>query len=403
MTRRAVPLSVLDLAPVPEGSSGATALRSAVDRARLVERLGYRRIWFAEHHLAPGVASAAPGVLAALAASATSTVRVGSAAVLLGSTSPAVAAEQFGTVAALHPGRVDLGLGRASFPPPPSKDNPSPAGAAPTPAPVKPSATEARVVDGLLVPAAPPFTFADPDLRARYVAQQQFLSAGRTPEPFRDELTTVLALQSGTAQADGRTVTSPAVEGSDLDLWVLASSAGESARVAGQLGLPLAANYHVSPATVLETVAAYREAFTPGILAAPYVVVSADVLVAETSERAAELADPFAEWVLSIRRGTGAIPYPRPGTTTAWDRRSDDERALLRDRLDTRLVGDPSSVVERLDALVRATGADELLITTITHDPADTARSYELLARAWGLSDDELVGAGASSRATPRA
>ncbi|MEZ0446936.1 LLM class flavin-dependent oxidoreductase [Cellulomonas sp. ICMP 17802] len=398
MTRRAVPLSVLDLAPVPAGSTGAAALRSAVDRAQRLERLGYRRVWFAEHHLAPGVASAAPGVLAALAASATSTIRVGSAAVLLGTTSPAVAAEQFGTVAALHPGRVDLGLGRASFPPPGKDASAAPDASAPGNGRVPASATEARVVDGLLVPAAPPFTFADPDLRARFVAQQQFLSAGRTPEPFRDELSTVLALQAGTARAGDRSVTSPAVEGSDLALWVLASSAGESARVAGELGLPLAANYHVSPATVLETVAAYRAAFTPGVLDRPYVVVSADVLVADTQARADELADPFAEWVLSIRSGASAIPYPRPGTTTPWELRGEDERALLRDRLDTRIVGDPSTVVRGLDAVVRATGADELLVTTITHDPADTARSDELLARAWGLAAaGELVGASAAS------
>ena len=276
MTRRAVPLSVLDLAPVPSGSTGADALRSAVDRARLVERLGYRRVWYAEHHLAAGVASSTPGVLAALTASATSTIRVGSAAVLLGSTSPVVAAEQFGTVAALHPGRVDLGLGRASFPPP-SKEGP------PAPRP-RVAPTEARVVDGLLVPAAPPLNYADPDpaLRARFAAHLEFLGAGRTPAPFRDELATVLALQAGTATAGDRGVTSPAVEGSDVALWVLASSAGESARVAGELGLPLAANYHVSPATVLDTVEAYRAAFVPGVLDEPYVVVSADVLVAET-------------------------------------------------------------------------------------------------------------------------
>ena len=397
MTRRAVPLSVLDLAPVPEGSSGADALRSAVDRAQLVERLGYRRVWYAEHHLAPGVASATPGVLAALTASATSTIRVGSAAVLLGSTSPVIAAEQFGTVAALHPGRVDLGLGRASFPPPSKSAVPD--AAASTAGRVRSTATEDRVVDGLLVPAAPPLNYADPDpeLRARFVAHLDFLGAGRTPAPFRDELSTVLALQAGTARAGDRVVTNPAVEGSDLALWVLASSAGESARVAGELGLPLAANYHVSPATVLDTVEAYRAAFVPGVLDEPYVVVSADVLVAETSERAAELGDPFAEWVLSIRSGAGAIPYPRPGTTTPWELRGEAERALLRDRIDTRIVGDAESVARGLDALVRATGADELLITTITHDPADTARSYELLARAWGLADDELVGAGAAA------
>lgn len=394
MTR--VPLSVLDLAPVWEGGTGAQALQASLDRARLVERLGYRRIWFAEHHLAPGVASAAPGVLAALAAGVTSTLRVGSAAVLLGSTSPVVAAEQFGTIAAAHPGRVDLGLGRASFPPPSDK-------AAATPAPpAPPVVSEDRVVEGLLVPATPPFSFRDPDLLARFVAQQRYLSAGRTPGAFADELRTVLDLQAGTARADdGRDAVSPAVQGSDLALWVLASSAGESARVAGELGLPLAANYHVSPSTVLETVEAYRSAFRPGVLAAPYVVVSADVLVAETSSQAAALADPFAAWVLSIRSGARAIPYPRPGTTTPWDERSDDERALLRDRIVSRLVGDAASVASGLDALVRATGADELLLTTITHDPSDTARSYELLAAEWFARDaDALVGAGAGARSS---
>ena len=391
MTRR-VPLSVLDLAPVWEGGTGAEALRAALDRARQVESLGYRRIWFAEHHLAPGVASAAPGVLAALAAGVTSTLRVGSAAVLLGSTSPVVAAEQFGTIAAAYPGRVDLGLGRASFPPPPDK------GDAPRAVPERAhGSSEDRVVDGLLVPADPPFSFRDPELLARFVAQQRYLSAGRTPGLFTDELRTVLDLQAGTARSDdGREAVSPAVEGSALDLWVLASSAGESARVAGELGLPLAANYHVSPSTILETVAAYRDAFRPGVLAAPYVVVSADVLVADTVEQAEALADPFPAWVLSIRSGARAIPYPRPGTTTPWAERPDQERALLRDRIDTRLVGDASSVAAGLDALVRATGADELLLTTITHDPSDTARSYELLAREWGLLGS-LVGAGAGA------
>ena len=155
--------------------------------------------------------------------------------------------------------------------------------------------------------------------------------------------------------------------------------------MAGELGLPLAANFHVSPATVLDTVAAYRGAFRPGVLAEPYVVVSADVLVAQTLERARVLAEPFADWVLSIRRGErGAIPYPSPSAATAWTDRPDAERALVADRVDTRIVGDPATVVERLDTLVRVTGADELLVTTATHDPTETRRSFELLARAWG-------------------
>ncbi|MBO9556468.1 LLM class flavin-dependent oxidoreductase [Cellulomonas sp.] len=378
---RPVPLSVLDLAPVRAGGTGAEALRDAVARAQLVERLDYRRVWYAEHHLAGGVASAAPAVLAALVASATSTIRVGSAAVLLGSTSPVVAAEQFGTVAALHPGRVDLGLGRASFPPP------SVAGGAGAPAPAprrRPEPTPERVVGGLLVPATPPVSFGEGPLLDRILAQHRFVGAGRTPGAFADELSTLLDVVRGTARTDAdRPVTVPAAQGSDLALWVLASSGGESARVAGELGLPLGANYHVSPSTVLETVEQYRAAFRPGVLDAPYVVVSADVLAADTATRAHALADPFAEWVLSIRRGEGAIPYPAPGTTTPWAQRPAAERDLVRDRVDTRFVGTADEVAAGLATLARATGADELLLTTITHDPADTARSYELLAQAW--------------------
>ena len=179
---------------------------------------------------------------------------------------------------------------------------------------------------------------------------------------------------------------SPPVAGAAFDLWVLASSGGESARVAGALGLPLAANYHVSPSNVLGTVEAYRSAFRPGVLAEPYVVVSADVLVAETTERARHLADPFAEWVLSIRRGAqGAIAYPEPGTTTPWEQRSAADQDVLRDRIDTRIVGTPDEVAAGLATLQRVTGADELLVTTETHDPRDRVRSFELLADAWGL------------------
>jgi alkanesulfonate monooxygenase SsuD/methylene tetrahydromethanopterin reductase-like flavin-dependent oxidoreductase (luciferase family) len=383
-----VPLSILELATVGVGQSGAQALRATLDLAAAADDLGYHRLWFAEHHLAPGVASAAPAVLAALAAERTRRLRVGSGAVLLGTTSPLVAAEQFGTIAALHPGRVDLGVGRAFTPPPPG------AGA--------PARTPARDVDGLHVPATPPIDFSDSELRARLLAQKEVVGAGRSGHDFRAELELVLGLLADTyVDSTGHPYVSPPVAGAALDLWVLASSGGESARVAGALGLPLAANYHVSPSTVLETVAAYRAAFRPGVLAEPYVVVSADVLAAETTRRAQHLADPFAQWVLSIRRGAqGAVAYPEPGTTTAWQDRSAAEQDVLRDRVDTRLVGTPDEVAAGLATLQRVTGADELLLTTQTHDPRDRVRSFELLAHAWGLpssarTTSDLVPAGA--------
>jgi len=372
---RRVPLSVLELAIVPEGGTGAAAIRRSVDLAVELDRLGYHRVWFAEHHLAAGVASASPAVLAAAVAARTERIRVGSGAVLLSTTSPLIAAEQFGAVAALHPGRVDLGLGRAFAPPPEGAP----------PAPRRGPASPARVVDGLHVPASPPIDLGDSAWRERLLAHQRVIGASRTPAGFREELEVVLGLQAGTYRdEDGTSHVSPPAEHADWQLWVLASSAGESARVAGGLGLPIAANFHVSPATTLDTIAAYREAFRPGVLTAPYVVVSADVLVADTDERAQELSTAYADWVLSIRRGTsGAIAYPRPGTSVPWDQRPDDERALVADRIDTRIVGDPGTVVSRLETLQRATGADELLVTTSTHDAQDARRSFELLAQHW--------------------
>ncbi|MFC8796508.1 LLM class flavin-dependent oxidoreductase [Promicromonospora sp. NPDC057138] len=403
MSTRRVPLSVLDLALVADGATGVQAIQRAVSLAVDLDALGYRRVWYAEHHLAPGVASASPAVLAAAVAARTSRIRVGSGAVLLSTTSPLIAAEQFGTIAALHPGRVDLGLGRAFTVPPSDKPGAKPgekpsggpaakAGAKPSGAaqPARPPASDfPRLVDGLYVPPAPPNGLNDPALRERLLAQQEVIGAHRKPAGFREEVELVLALQRGTFRdGTGGAYTSPPVEGAAFDLWLLASSSGESATVAGELGLPLAANFHVSPATILDTVAAYRAAFRPGVLAEPYVVVSADVLVAQTLERARVLAEPFADWVLSIRRGErGAMAYPSPSAATAWTDRPDAERALVADRVDTRIVGDPATVVERLDTLARVTGADELLVTTATHDPAETRRSFELLARAWGITD----------------
>jgi alkanesulfonate monooxygenase SsuD/methylene tetrahydromethanopterin reductase-like flavin-dependent oxidoreductase (luciferase family) len=369
-----VPLSILDLAVVADGSTGADAIRASLDLAVSAERWGYSRVWYAEHHLAPGVASASPAVLAALAAGRTQRIKVGSGAVLLSTTSPLVAAEQFGAIAAAHPGRVDLGLGRAFTPPP---EGAKARRGEPTPA---------REVDGLHVPASPPFDFGDSELRERFLAQARVLATGRASGDFRRELEVVLALRDGVLVDEGRSFVSPPVQGAALDLWVLASSGGESARVAGELGLPLAANFHVSPSSVLETVASYRAAFRPGVLPAPYVVVSVDVLVGESDDQAERLADGFAEWVLSIRKGGGAAAYPRPGTTTPWALRPADDQALLLDRVSTRVVGGPSTVVERLETLQRVTGADELLVTTQAHDPATTARSFELLAEAWGLA-----------------
>ena len=166
-------------------------------------------------------------------------------------------------------------------------------------------------------------------------------------------------------------------------MWILGSSGGQSAKVAGSNGLRFAANYHVSPAGVLEAVAGYRAAFRPSAdLGRPYVSVSADVVVAKGEATARDLAAGYGLWVRSIRSGAGAIAFPAPAEAQAhtW---TDADRALVADRVDTQFVGSAGQVADQLEQLQEATGADELIITTITHDHADRVRSYRLLADEW--------------------
>jgi luciferase family oxidoreductase group 1 len=168
-----------------------------------------------------------------------------------------------------------------------------------------------------------------------------------------------------------------------MQVWVLGSSPGESARAAGAAGLPFAASYHIQPTFVLETIAAYREAFRPSErLAKPHVMVSADVVVADDDETAAELAAPYGQWVLEIKSGLGARPYVTPEQARArtW---TEQERAGVADRLATQFVGSPATVAERLHTLATVTEADEVLITSVTTEHADRVRSHELLAKQW--------------------
>ena len=371
------PLSILDLAPISSGGTVAGALRNTIDLARRADRLGYHRYWLAEHHLVPGVASAAPAVLIGLVAAATRRIRVGSGAVQLGHQTALAVVEQFGTIDALHPGRIDLGLGRSGHR---RAEFAAKATAAP-----EPGRTGARTVNGLLIP--PPFV-PTRVAGSPLLALTDFLL--RQPEAqspdFVQQVDDILALIEGTYRsAEGTQAHAVPGEGADLQLWILGSSGGQSAQVAGERGLPFAANYHVSPATVLEAVDAYRAAFKPSAsLAAPHVLVSADVVLAADEDTARELASPYGLWVRSIRTGAGAIPFPTPAEAAAH-RWSDEDRRLVADRLDTQFVGTPPAVAGKLRVLAEATAADELLVTTITHDHHDRVRSFELLAGEWGL------------------
>ncbi|MFG1965175.1 MsnO8 family LLM class oxidoreductase [Nonomuraea sp. NPDC049028] len=371
-------LSILDLAPIPSGGTARDALLNTLDLARRAETFGYRRYWLAEHHFAPGVASSAPAVLIGLVAAATERIRVGSGAVQLGHQTPLSVVEQFGLIDALYPGRIDLGIGRSGQRRAELAAEAAPAKPAPaTLAKPSPHGEAGRVVDGLLIP--PPFDWsrlaAHPQLAFHASLLQQ--PGAQTPD-FAEQIDDVIAFLNGDHQAHA-----VPGEGAEVELWILGSSGGQSAQVAGERGLPFAANYHVSPSSVLEAVEGYRKAFKPSkALAEPYVIVSADVVVADDDATARELAKPYGLWVRSIRTGAGARTYPTPEEADAhvW---SAEDLALVKDRIDTRFVGTPEAVAERLRVLRRVTGADELLVTTITHDHAARVRSYELLADAW--------------------
>ncbi|MFD4157564.1 LLM class flavin-dependent oxidoreductase [Streptomyces hydrogenans] len=371
-----IPLGVLDLVPIPSGATAAEALRNTIDLARQTERFGYARYWFAEHHLNPGVAGASPAVVLALTAAATSTLRIGSGAVQLGHRTALSTVEEFGLIDALHPGRLDLGLGRSG-----GRPSGQPASAPPTTT----SVVDGRTPNGLRIP--PRFSFEHLIGTPRFRLQQQLLhQPGARPQDYGEQVDDILALLRGDYRAaDGTEAHAVPGEGADLEVWILGSSGGESADVAGRNGLRFAANYHVSPATVLEAAEGYRAAFQPSDhLDKPYVGVSADVVVAEDAETARELATGYGPWVRSIRTAEGAIPFPTPDEARAHVRTwTEEDHALVSDRVDTQFVGTPGQVADQLEQLQQATGADELIITTLTHDHADRVRSYRLLAEEW--------------------
>jgi alkanesulfonate monooxygenase SsuD/methylene tetrahydromethanopterin reductase-like flavin-dependent oxidoreductase (luciferase family) len=373
-----VPLSILDLSPVVSGSTPAQALRNTLDLARRAEEAGYLRYWVAEHHLAEGVASSAPAVLIGAIASVTSRIRVGAGAVQLGHQTALAVVEAFGTLSGLYPGRIDLGLGRSGQ----RRKEMAARAAAAAPAG---EPRQARLAGGLLIP--PPYSPAHLARSPKFALHSALLQQPKAESPdFGEQVNDIRAFLSGTYKsAEGIEAVAMPGRGADAEVWILGSSAGQSSQVAGALGLPFAANYHVSPATVLEATSAYRAAFQPGVLDAPRVMVSADVVVAPTDAEARELAAGYGLWVRSIRTGASAMPFPSAAEARAF-RWSEEDRALVEDRVSTQFVGSAATVAKSLRILQEATAANELLVTTITHDHADRVRSAQLLAAEWGLS-----------------
>ncbi len=318
---------MLDLVPIGSGSTATAALEHSTALVRRVEELGFQRYWVAEHHGMPGIGSSSPAVLIAHLAGASTRIRVGSGGVMLPNHQPLVVAEQFGTLEALHPGRIDLGIGRA--------------------------------------PGTDPRTAAA-------------LRRGTDPlgaDDFPEQLTELIAYFRG----DGPVLAVPAV-GNQPAVWLLGSS-GYSAQVAGLLGLPFAFAHHFSGHNTMAALALYRELFRPSaVLSEPYSMIAAAVLAADTDEEARRLAMPGALQFLRLRLGNpGLVPTPEEAAAYPY---SAEERTFVEERLAGQVIGAPATVRAGVEELVARTGVDELMVVTSAHSGTDRLRSYELLAEA---------------------
>ena len=326
-----VPLSALDLAMVVEGATSADALRDTTILARAAESFGYQRFWVAEHHNMPSVASTSPAVLMAHVAAHTERIKVGSGGVMLPNHAPFVIAEQFAMLEALHPGRVDLGIGRA-----PGTDQ----------------ATAAAL-------RRSPDDLGAEDFPRHLIDLMGMLGDRRSASGVWDRLRPTPVSTS-----------SPSI--------VLLGSSGYSAQLAGLLGLPFAFAHHFDMGGVFQAVTLYREAFEPSpILDEPHLIVTANALAADTDEEAQFQAGPGR--IMMLARQTGRfLPITSPDVAA-----QDPNLELARTLPSTRVVGDPSFVIEQLVDLVHRTGADELMLSTVAFDVAARSRSLELIAGAW--------------------
>jgi luciferase family oxidoreductase group 1 len=326
----AVSLSVLDTAPVWQGSTPAQSLRDMMELARTVERLGYRRYWVAEHHNTPSIASSSPAVLVGQLANVTTTLRVGSGGVMLTNHAPLVVAEQFGTLEALHRGRIDLGIGRA--------------------------------------PGTDPVTAT-------------MLARGGE---FADQLAELMGYFRGAVpNASGAAINAIPAEGNGPPVWLLGSSSS-SAELAGRLGLPFAFAHHLRPDATLPALEAYRRSFTPSAARTePYVLVCAMVIAADTQERAEWLSSSLGLAIVRMSGGWPQSPHTPPEEAAAYPY-TPAERELIKERLSTRIIGGPDTVRHEVGELLAGTRADELMVMTLIHGQAERIRSYELLAEVVG-------------------
>jgi len=325
-----IPISVLDLAPIIEGGTAAESFRNSIDLIKHAEALGYRRYWVAEHHNMPGIASSATSVVIARLAAATNTICVGAGGIMLPNHAPLIIAEQFGTLEAMFPGRIDLGLGRA-----PGSDR----------------------------------------LTAHALRRRLDSDGDDFPELLQE-------LQFFLKQPiEGQKVQAVPGGGANVPVWLLGSS-DFSARLAGQLGLPFSFAAHFSPENTLPALAIYRESFHPSEdLNEPYAMVAVNVFAAETVREAERLATSQHQSFLNLIRGKpGKIQPPVDDMDAIW---TTAEKALVAARLGGSIIGDRETVKQKLNEFVERIAPDEIMVNAIIYDHQARLRSYEIVADIW--------------------
>lgn len=326
-------LSVLDLSPITQGSDAGQSFRNSLDLARHAERLGYKRYWLAEHHNMPGIASAATAVVIGHIAAGTSTIRVGAGGVMLPNHAPIVIAEQFGTLASLFPGRIDLGLGRA-----PGTDEPT-------------SRALRRTLTG--------------DVNA---FPQDVLELMAYFEPV----------------APGQRIRAVPGAGLDVPIWILGSSTF-GAQLAAALGLPYAFASHFAPDALDQALAVYHREFKPSArLDRPHAMLALNVVTADTDEEAARLFTTQQQAFVNLRRGRpGLVPPPLASAAAINDYCTPAEKHMIDSTLACRAVGSPATVRAQMQAFVERHRPDELILTANIFDHAARVRSFELTMDAW--------------------
>ncbi|MBB3999985.1 LLM class flavin-dependent oxidoreductase [Aureimonas pseudogalii] len=323
-----IPYSVLDLSPIPEGGTAADALANTVALAQAAERAGYNRFWLAEHHNMTGIASAATSIVIGQVATHTRTIRVGSGGIMLPNHAPLVIAEQFGTLATLFPGRIDLGLGRA-----PGSDM----------------------------------------MTARALRRSLDNS-----DNFPSDVMELLAYFADAAP--GQRLRAVPGEGTHVPVWILGSSL-YGAQLAAHFGLPYAFASHFAPAALDDAVEVYRTTFRPSeYLAEPYFMLAANVFAAETDEAARRLQSSMQQAFARLRSGhPGPLPRPVDDIDAVLNA---GERAMVDEAMRVSAVGSPARVEADLSRLIERYRPDEMILTGQIHDPAARIASFEIAARA---------------------